>query len=302
MKSAALFATVMCLTALLAPRAFAEDSPLDYSFVAHKLESKGADASFVRLLRDQMDETIRDRVIQTNVLGFLLKPNYSGHIDAKAIRKCRAFLKSNSRAFAQAEKEHGVPREVIASLLWVETRHGKTLGRFLVPSVYVNLAMADHPSMIQETLNELKKKVPETDPQFAALEAKVRERSATKSEWAIGELMALGEMRARHLADPFRIKGSYAGAFGMPQFVPTSYIKWAEGRDKARASDLFAARDAIYSVGNYLSQHGWGNEEPLRKQALHAYNKSDDYVSTILTLAEQVRGRPLGTSRKVASE
>lgn len=274
---------------ILARPALATELPRDFGFATRKLEARGAAPDFLRLLTRKADREIQEKVIRTNVLGFRLKPNYSGHIDEKAIRKCRAFLDANSGVFAQAEKHHGVPKEVIAALLWVETRHGKNTGRFAVPSVYLNLAMADHPAMVERTLEALKEEVPATDPQYPELEAKVRERSKLKAEWAVTELMALQEMRARRLADPFRIKGSYAGAFGMAQFIPSSYVKWAEGRNARTGSDLFVARDAIHSVGNFLSQHGWGAEEPMMKQSLRSYNKSDAYVSTILALAGLIR-------------
>ncbi|MGK5082777.1 lytic murein transglycosylase [Bdellovibrionota bacterium FG-1] len=262
---------------------------LDYSYALQKLEAKGAKPKFIRQLKARVDSRIQERVVLGNVFGFRLKPDYSGHIDDTAIHKCKIFLHINNRLLVQIEKENGVRPEVIAALLWVETRHGKMTGKYHLPSVFLNLAMADQPAMIEKTLEVLREEIPATDPQYPQLVEKVKTVSAKKAEWATNELMAIEEIQARHLTNLFHTKGSYAGAFGIPQFIPSSYLKWAKGRTPNNPINLFNTRDAIRSVGNFLSSHGWGKEAPLQRQALKEYNHSEAYVSTILSLADQIR-------------
>ena len=260
----------------------------DFEFVAEKLTAHQAKPEFIKTLRKTFDASIQEKVIRTNVLGFRLKPDYSGHIDDMAISKCRSFIRAHALTFNQAFKKYQVPKEIISALLWVETRHGKRTGKFPLPSVFSSIVLANHPAMIEMSLQALQQDVPATDPQYPQMVEKVKAASARKSEWAINELLAIQEMRTKHLANPFKIKGSYAGAFGMPQFLPSSYLKWAEGFSTKAKPDLFKPSDAIRSVARYLSLHGWGKEQALQKQALHEYNHSDAYVSTIITLAEKV--------------
>ena len=103
-------------------------------------------------------------------------------------------------------------------------------------------------------------------------------------------MKALLEISQRYKVDLFSLKGSYAGAFGMAQFLPSSYLKWAVSRDGNSMPDLFAAQDAIYSVANYLKAHGYkyGDEEAI-KHSIWSYNHSDVYVDTVLGAARKMK-------------
>jgi membrane-bound lytic murein transglycosylase B len=86
------------------------------------------------------------------------------------------------------------------------------------------------------------------------------------------------------------MKGSFAGAFGFPQFVPTSYEQWAKSPVARKAGpNLFRVEDAIFSVASYLSSNGWKAEDPAsQKAALFHYNRSQDYGDTVLKLATRI--------------
>jgi len=115
-------------------------------------------------------------------------------------------------------------------------------------------------------------------------------RLRDKAAWATEELRAF---RRLNMAQGKRVlgwKGSFAGAFGFSQFLPSSYEKWGRSSRKNQAPDLFRANDAILSVANYLHKNGWVDEDPVRRrEALFHYNRAHGYVDVIERIASEVK-------------
>ncbi len=129
----------------------------------------------------------------------------------------------------RAEAEFGVPAEVILGILGVETVFGQNTGSFRVVDSLATIAF-DGPRRQEYFRDELK------------------------------ELLLLA--RDRNI-DPLDIKGSYAGAMGLPQFLPSSYRRYAVDFDNDGDIDLIASpADAIGSVASYLKAYGWNQGEP----------------------------------------
>ena len=107
------------------------------------------------------------------------------------------------------------------------------------------------------------------------------------------ELRALFEIADRQQIDLFTFRGSVAGAFGLSQFLPTSYLKFAVDGDRDGKISLFDTDDAIASTANYLAVHGWKNSDPLKKKqrVIWSYNHSKPYIDTVLGLAEVLKKR-----------
>jgi membrane-bound lytic murein transglycosylase B len=133
------------------------------------------------------------------------------------------------KQLSRAEIEFGVPAEVILGILGVETAFGQNTGSFRVVDALATIAF-DGPRRQDYFREELK------------------------------ELLLL----ARDTGfDPLAIKGSYAGAMGLPQFMPSSYRRYAVDFDRDGVIDLARSpADAIGSVASYLSAHGWNEGEP----------------------------------------
>jgi membrane-bound lytic murein transglycosylase B len=90
--------------------------------------------------------------------------------------------------------------------------------------------------------------------------------------------------------DPFEIKGSYAGAIGPAQFIPSSFLKFGIDGDFDGVRDPFNMTDAMASIANYLKLAGWdeeAGEERLRKAIWH-YNHSQVYVNTVMMLYQEL--------------
>jgi membrane-bound lytic murein transglycosylase B len=113
-----------------------------------------------------------------------------------------------------------------------------------------------------------------------------------KSKWAYGELKAFLEYTDGHKMDPAKMKGSYAGALGISQFMPSNVLMYAKDGDKDGRIDLFSHADAIASVANYLKRHGWyaDIEREKAKKVVWKYNHSKYYVNIIFKISDILKG------------
>ena len=113
-----------------------------------------------------------------------------------------------------------------------------------------------------------------------------------KRRWALGELKAISKITEKYpKLDILSLKGSYAGAFGDCQFLPSSFLNFAVSRNAGQVPNLFDERDAILSIGNYLKSNGY--DGPIDgKQAYDAifhYNNSKVYVETVRGVARKLK-------------
>jgi membrane-bound lytic murein transglycosylase B len=145
------------------------------------------------------------------------------------------FWNDNQASLTRAEKEYGVPAEIIVGILGVETIYGANTGSFRVIDALTTLAFD----------------FPQSHP-----------RAAERSAYFKGELEQFLSLQSRRNASPFDQLGSYAGAMGMPQFMPTSINKYAVDFDGDGRIDLLSPADAIGSVANYLKVFGWQTGMP----------------------------------------
>jgi len=140
------------------------------------------------------------------------------------------FWADNAATLERAEARYGVPAAVIVGIIGVETEFGRNIGAFRVMDALATLAF-DYPRRADFFRSQLE--------EFLLF---ARE----------GDVNVLG------------VKGSYAGAIGIPQFMPGSYRRFAVDFDGDGRRDLIAsAADAIGSVGNFLMEHGWTRDAPV---------------------------------------
>lgn len=270
-------------------------------WVVHKrLEKAGLKKDFILQLKIHYDSDPFQQVLELNTLLFLKKTDYHGvQVTPDAVDDVRAFMKENEAPLKAAEMKFGVSGSVIASLLWLESRYGQNLGRFHVPSVFVDLVQADQPEVLKHLYKAAKKYTPHVT---AHVKSEIRKRALKRVTWAIAELKAVQEMRKMNKDVLGKLRGSFAGAFGMPQFEPSSYVHYAHGYAKSGPPNLSHAEDAIQSVACYLKDSGWKkNKKSTHVKSLLKYNNSHDYANAILKLAKQAGspGRlPAGKKRR----
>lgn len=148
----------------------------------------------------------------------------------KREQKGLEFLAEHRETLARAEQTYGVPREIIVAIIGVETLYGKITGSYRVIDALSTLAF-DYPKRSPFFTKELKNYLVLTRDQGF---------------------------------DPLALKGSYAGAMGYGQFMPSSYLSYAVDFDGDEVIDIWNNPvDAIGSVANYFSRHGWRQGEPV---------------------------------------
>ncbi len=218
------------------------------------------------------------------------QPWYKGVVTDANARRCRSFINMYAPAFHAAEESYGVPTEVAAALLFVETRLGDYLGE---QNAFVTLASMAA-SRSPETIPDWMAKLPEQAPERLEW---VSQRMMDKADWAYAELRNLLEYCLKNGVDPFEIPSSRYGAIGLCQFMPSNVILFGQDGNEDGIIDLFDPADAVASLSNYLVQHGWKKEMTIAQKikVLRRYNNLAIYANTILALAEKVReipGRP----------
>ncbi len=141
------------------------------------------------------------------------------------------FWQNNRKALERAEHEYGVPASVIVGIIGVETLYGQNTGNFRILDALATLAFH----------------FPSAHP-----------RAAARQAFFQSELEQFLLLTSRSGADPLTIRGSYAGAMGLPQFMPSSWAKFAVDFDGDGRIDLFGSpSDAIGSVANYFKAFDW---------------------------------------------
>lgn len=265
-----------------------EDVKPDWKYAEKRLKKAGVKSAFIRVLKENYEPDDFKDVRELNLLLFLRKTDqHAVQVTDEAADRVREFMKDNRETLAAAEKKHQVSAPVIASLLWMESRYGQNLGRFHVASVFLDLLQVDRPEVVRD-LKERGAFRFSDRPSKKDL-AKVSGRARKKAAWALGELKAMEKMHRIHGESVLEFRGSFAGAYGMPQFLPSSYSRWAQAAKKSKAApNLAHADDAIQSVAFYLHSNGWrAKREKTHFKALMNYNNSRDYANAILKLAKR---------------
>ena len=205
-----------------------------------------------------MKSWFRDAKIQTKIIDAMNRPaeRLSWHryqslfVNPASINGGIQFLKQHAQILARAEERFGVPAEIIVAIIGIETRYGKVLGSLRVLDSLVTLSV-EYPR---------------------------------RSKFFSSELEHFMQLVAEQGLDPLEVKGSYAGAMGIPQFMPSSYRSYAVDFDgDGRADLLNSVADAIGSAANYLARHRWAPNEAIVTRVLNAPEGLDDMVTRKLS-------------------
>ena len=225
----------------VAPEAVTDPSiPLDQrqaAFIDYTARTYGVDPAYIRQVLDQAQ-------FQQRIVDIMSRP-------AEAVRPWKdyrpifmndaringgvAFYRENRAALDKVAAETGVPAEYIVAIIGVETQFGRNMGSYRVLDALYTLAFY----------------YPRRAPFFAG---------------ELAQLFAL--QKAEPQLDITQLKGSYAGAMGMGQFMPSSYRLWAKDGDGDGQRDLLTHKpDVFASIANYFVVHGWKRGEPVVARA-----------------------------------
>lgn len=202
---------------------------------AQELGRLGLDPAFVRTTLQQAHklDSVRNAI---KPLPAGVRNNWQTYrsrvLDEKNIGSGTRFWKENEAALALAAQLYGVPEPVIVGILGVETRYGHNSGHYRVLDALATLAF-DFP-------------------------AGVKDRAA----YFRGQLAEFFLWCARAQCEPLSVHGSYAGAIGMPQFMPENIDRFGVDFDRDGRINLQSPADAIGSVARFLALHGWVRDLP----------------------------------------
>lgn len=245
--------------------------------------------------RSDVEQAYRDRRMRSFDgvdYALVVKESQRSYRDFKrrksveAARKCRRRW---SRQFEKFGREHGTDPDVLAAILYIETRCGGYTGNRVVLRQLSRLAMANEPSNVARNIRRHKKDDEEGFTQ-QEIESIAVNRANYLHDTFYPEVIAAFRLGKKVGINPVGIRGSSAGAFGLPQFLPASYLRFAQdGNSNGRVS-LYEAPDAIHSVAHFLQGHGWKKSLTTeeKRQILWQYNRSDPYIDAVLLLASRL--------------
>lgn len=222
-----------CTGTALNPQPFSE-RPSVKSFISYMSNKHQYDANYLETL-------FKNIVSEPKIIAAISKPyeklpwyRYQELlVSEQRVKEGIEFWKEHATLLEQAELRYGVPAEIIVAIIGIETSYGKNKGNFPVLQTLATLSF-DYPPRAEFFKKELE--------EFLLL---IKEQGL----------------------DPSKMTGSYAGAIGMPQFMPSSYRKYAVHSGSGQSDLIHNHFDAILSVANYFKVHGWQKGEAIASLA-----------------------------------
>lgn len=196
--------------------------------------AKGYDAALVRALIEpaQINTLALDR---DRSQPEFTKPVWSyvdNAVSAKRLNTGRTKLSENQSSFDEIEARYGVPRHILTAIWGLESAYGRIMGTHDIASALATFAFEGR-----------------------------RQKFGEQQLFAILDILSKGEVRQDQLT------GSWAGAMGMTQFIPTTFRDYAVDFDKDGNKDLWTnPKDALGSAAHYLSRFGWKSREPVMEE------------------------------------
>ena len=190
------------------------------------------------LTPDQVRNLLGDARYQQSIIDAITRPAESRtwgeyrpiFITDKRIRDGVAFWNEHETLLDEISSDYGLPPEIIVAIIGVETAYGGFIGNYRVLDALTTLGF-DY------------------------------ER---RGEFFRGQLIEFIRLADEQDLDMDKARGSYAGAMGLPQFIPSSYRHYAVDGDGDGRIDLWNSKPDIFaSVANYFIDHGWGHNEPV---------------------------------------
>jgi membrane-bound lytic murein transglycosylase B len=259
---------IVCLCPLMGQGA---QTPVAYIDLECQLASQGLDKSYVdKVFADKRNQFLPDIVRKIATLRRERPADYDQFLKPEVVGRGRQYFKEHQSQLDRARDRYGVDPGVIVAILTVESGLGKATGKHSVFNVFASLSVMDNPEIIRE----------------AGLPRYLYPRLKKKAAWARRELKTFLNYCQKNHLDPYQFYGSWAGAIGYPQFLPSSLVASGQDGDGDGRVDLFTHAYAIVSIANYLKKSGFRQNNPNTwRRAILSYNNSDAYADTILTLA-----------------
>lgn len=228
-------------------------------FIARMVKQHGFDTLYLEALftRAEKRDDVLERIKTPAESGNIPWQQYHDiFIGKERIQKGKEALRTYKKELAYLEKKYGVPQEVIVAVVGVETLYGKYTGSFRVFDSLATIAFH----------------YPRRHKFFAS------------------ELEHFLLFCRKYELQPLSLLGSYAGAMGLPQFMPSSYLQYAKSYKGEAMPDIWdSMEDAFTSVAYYLHRFGWQRNQPvllpvrLSKSALRGVKKHSNHIKATVS-------------------
>lgn len=186
--------------------------------------------------------------------GFNYFSDSFGLVSDSAVKDGLSYRSKHWAHFKKARARYGVDSYYILGILRLETYFGASAGKRSLPSTLYSIFVLN----------------------------------PARRNFAWKELAVFLELAKRNKIDAFAVKSSSAGAYGIPQFIPSSVYNFAVDGNGDGKVNLFNNADAILSVANYLHQNGWAGGAN-KSRAIYSYNHDNGYVRAVLAYGDAVK-------------
>lgn len=203
----------------------------------------------------------------------------------RRIKEGVKFLADHQPVLDLAESQYGVARKDIVAILMWESGLGEFVGAHFIVNVFLGQIL-----YLEEARDvAVRELILRGDADTTALQISPSERKRLDrlKRSAVANLAALLRSCKDKKVDATRVRGSWGGAIGYVQFMPSS-MPFAKDGDGDGDIDLCTWPDAIFSVANYLHENGYGETAKARRRAIHAYNPIQSYVEGVIQYADAV--------------
>ena len=238
----------LCATGLMLPVQAGYETHEDAQKLIDELQQDGFDPAYVRsvLAKAERKQSILDAISRPAEKRLDWGEYRAIFIEPKRIAQGVEFWQEHRETLERAEKTYGVPAEVILAIMGVETRFGRIMGSFRVLDALATLGF-DYPR---------------------------------RAEFFRGQLADYFRLIRAEGVEPESLKGSYAGAMGYGQFIPSSFLAYAVDFDGDGQRDIWGNPvDAIGSIANYFAEHGWRPGEAVVADPIFDDAKVEDLVN-----------------------
>jgi len=247
MKTKSLITISTLLSAILLSSPVVAATDEQSLFIDEMVHKHGFDKDKLKTVLDQA--TVQEKILEAIARPAEKRLNWTQYrkifVIPKRIEGGVKFLQENKKALEDAEKRFGVPPEIITAIIGVETYYGRRTGGYKVLDALATLGFHYPP----------------------------------RGKFFRSELSHFLQLAREEDMDASEPTGSYAGAMGVPQFIPSSYRHYAIDFDGDNKRDIWNNnRDVIGSVGNYFARHGWRPNQPVTFPASNVSEKHQSFI------------------------
>lgn len=270
------------------PFVFAEDNI--FETLKQNLIKDGFEAGFIEKIYNRPDSEYIPHIISINVKQAINGSNFVQYNEDAVAEKVKDYISEYNDFLSRLHEKYNVPPEIICSILMIESKLGSYMGKYRVINIYSSMAAANSDKAIDEIYERYQKDAMLTEEQKLSRE-NIEQRVRKKSDWAYSELKIFLKFVKENNIDPFDIKGSFSGAFGLAQFIPSSFAHFAVDGNGDGKIDLYNHYDAMASVANYLKENGWKKDltKKEEKNVIGTYNHNTYYVDAVVNIAEKIK-------------